>query len=174
MVRVRLETVTAKTWRSSWSWPDECLERASDRWCALLKSRDSTVGREGHSKDSFTLGEAQSHLRVCAKEGWYLIYVLTPEKMPGGCMETRRLVQERNDVAKQEWWDSQFSSVPQSCPTLCDPMDHSRPDLPVYHQLLEFTQTRVHWVGDAIQPSHPLSSPSRPALNLSQHLGLSK
>ena len=52
----------------------------------------------------------------------------------------------------------QFSSVAQSCPTLCDPMNLSTPGLPVYHQLLEFTQTHVHWVGDAIQPSHPLSS----------------
>ena len=60
-----------------------------------------------------------------------------------------------------------ISSVTQSCPTLCDPMDCSSPGLPVQHQLLEFTQTHVHWVGDAIQPSHPLSSPSPPALNLS-------
>ena len=67
----------------------------------------------------------------------------------------------------------QFSSVAQLCPTLCDPMDCSMPGLPVHHQLLEFTQTHVHWVGDAIQPSHPLSSPSSPAFNLSQHQGLS-
>ena len=66
----------------------------------------------------------------------------------------------------------QFSSVAQSCPVLCDPMDHSMPGLPVNHQLPEFTQTHVHRVGDAIQPSHPLSSPSPPALNLSQHQGL--
>ena len=66
------------------------------------------------------------------------------------------------------------SSVTQSCPTLCDPMDHSTPGLPVHHQLLGFTQTHVHWVSDAIQPSHPLSSPSLPALNLSQHQGLFK
>ena len=65
----------------------------------------------------------------------------------------------------------QFSSVTQSCPTLCDPMDSSTPGLPIHHQLPESTQTHVHWVGDAIQPSHPLSSPS-PALNLSQHQGL--
>ena len=52
----------------------------------------------------------------------------------------------------------QFSSVTQLCPTLCDPMDSSMPGLPVYHQLLEFTQTHVHWVGDAIKPSHPLPS----------------
>ena len=55
---------------------------------------------------------------------------------------------------------------------LCDPMNCSTPDLPVHHQLPESTQTHVHWVGDAIQPSHPLSSPSSPALNLSQHQGL--
>ena len=66
----------------------------------------------------------------------------------------------------------QFRSVAQSCPTLCDPMDCSRPGFPVHHQLLELAQTHVHWVGDAIQPSHPLSSPFPPAFNLSQHQGL--
>ena len=62
-----------------------------------------------------------------------------------------------------------LSSVAQSCPTLCDPMNHSTPGLPVQHQLPEFTQTQVHWVSEAIQPSHHLSSLSPPALNLSQH-----
>ena len=62
-----------------------------------------------------------------------------------------------------------FSSVAQSCPTLCDPMNCTTPGLPVHHQLPEFTQTHVHWVGDAIQPSHPLSSPSPPVPNPSQH-----
>ena len=56
----------------------------------------------------------------------------------------------------------QFSSVAQSCPTFCNPMDCSTPDFPVHHKLTEFTQTHVHWVGDAIQPCHPLSSPSLP------------
>ena len=65
-----------------------------------------------------------------------------------------------------------FSSVAQSCPTLCDPMNLSTPGLPVHHQLPEFTQTHVHRVGDAIQPSHPLSSPSPPAPNPSQHQSL--
>ena len=68
----------------------------------------------------------------------------------------------------------QFSSVSQSRPTLCDPIDYSTPGLPDDHQLPEFTQTHVHWVGDVIQPSHPLSSPSPPAFNLSQHQGLFK
>ena len=66
----------------------------------------------------------------------------------------------------------QFSSVAQLCPTLCDPMNCSTPGLPVYHKLLEFTQTHAHQVGDAIQPSHPLSSPSPPASNPSHHQGL--
>ena len=62
-----------------------------------------------------------------------------------------------------------YCLVAKSCLTLCDPMEHSTQGLPVHHQLPEFTQTHVHWVGDATQPSHPLSSPSPPALNLSQH-----
>ena len=66
----------------------------------------------------------------------------------------------------------QFST--QSCPTLCDPMDCSTPGLSVHRQLPEFTWIHVHWVGDVIQPSHPLSSPSPPAFDISQHQGLYK
>ena len=66
----------------------------------------------------------------------------------------------------------QFSSVAQSCPTLCNPMDCSMPGFPVHHLLLELAQTHVHRVGDATQPSYPLLSPSPPAFNLSQHQGL--
>ena len=66
----------------------------------------------------------------------------------------------------------QFSSVAQSCPTLCDPMNCSTPGLPIHHQIPEFTQTHVHRVSDAIQPSHPLSSPSPPAPNSSKHQSL--
>ena len=68
----------------------------------------------------------------------------------------------------------EFSSVSQSCLTLCDPMDCSTPGLPVHHQLPELTQIHVHWVRDVIQPSHPLLSPSPPTFNLSQHQGLFK
>ena len=66
----------------------------------------------------------------------------------------------------------QLGSVAQSCPTLCDPMDCRMPGFPVHHQLLEPTQTHVHWVSDAIQLSHPLKSPFPPTFNLSQHQGL--
>ena len=72
------------------------------------------------------------------------------------------------------WPQVQFSSVTELCLTLCDPMNRSTLGLPVHHQLPESTQTHVHWVSDAIQPSHPLLSPSPPALDLSQHQGLFK
>ena len=78
--------------------------------------------------------------------------------------------QQCNDFSVGE--PIQFSSVTQSCPTLCDPMNRSTRGLPVHHQLPEFTQTHVHWVSDAIQPPHPLSSPSPPAPNPSQHQSL--
>ena len=84
--------------------------------------------------------------------------------------------------SRQEYWSGlplpslsnnyQFSSVTQSCPTLCNPMNPSTPGLPVHHQLLECTQTQVRPLGDAIQPSHPLSSPSPPAPNPSQYQSL--
>ena len=92
--------------------------------------------------------------------------------------------EELKDRRKKQWEKTsqglpfissvQFSSVAQSCPTLCDPMDCSMQGLPVHHELPESTQTHVHWVSDAIQPSHPLSSPSPLAFNLSQHQGLLK
>ena len=77
-----------------------------------------------------------------------------------------------SSVQQTESHIHQIRSVAQSCPTLCDPMNCSTPGLPVHHQLPGFTQTHVHRVGDAIQPSHPLSSPSPPAPNPSQHQSL--
>ena len=75
-------------------------------------------------------------------------------------------------AAMENEGSDQFSSVTQSCPTLCDPMNRSTPGPPVHHQLPDFTQTHVHRVSVAIQPSHPLSSPSPPAPNPSQHQSL--
>ena len=79
-----------------------------------------------------------------------------------------------NSFLWTEFSPYQFSSIVQLCLTLCDPTDCSTPGLPVHHQLLELTQIHVHWVGDAIQLSHPLSSPSPPTFNLFQHQGLFK
>ena len=81
-----------------------------------------------------------------------------------------------NSIGILRWcfkvFSAMLSSVVQSCPTVCDPMDYSMPGFPVHHQLPQLTQTHVYQVGDAIQPSHPLSPPSPPAFNLSQHQGL--
>ena len=83
-------------------------------------------------------------------------------------------LQETFTITSRLLFDQTVSSVTQLCLTLCDPMNRSTPGLPVHHQLPEFTQTHAHRVGDAIQPSHPLSSPSPPALSVSQHQGLFK
>ena len=87
-------------------------------------------------------------------------------------LQSKGLSRVFSNTTVQKRYSVQFSSVTQSCPTLCDPMNHSMPGLPAHHQLPEFTQTHVHRVGDAIQPSHPLSSPSPPAPNPSQHQSL--
>ena len=95
---------------------------------------------------------------------------LPPGDLPNPEIEPRSLTLHVDSLPAEP----QFSSVTQSCPTLCDPMNCSMPGILVHHQLPEFTQTHVHWAGDAIQPYHPLSSPSLPAFYLSQHQGLFK
>jgi len=92
----------------------------------------------------------REHEAVCRRKGWGRRRNYQPDLVPF-------------------FASVQFSSVAQSCPILCDPMNRSTPCLPVHHQLPEFTQTQVHRVSDAIQPSHPLSSPSPPTPNPSQH-----
>ena len=86
-------------------------------------------------------------------------------------MKLEPIIQSEGSQKEKTPIQYQFSSVAQLCPTLCDPMNRSTPGLPVHHQLSEFTQTHVHQVSDAIKPSHPLSSPSPPAPNPSQHQG---
>ena len=118
-------------------------------------------GRMSSVEVSLTLG---GNIASCGKKSYLLVVYKTVEGL-------RKIL----GVTEYFQFSSvQFSSVTQSCPTLCDPMDCSTPGLPVHPQLLESTQTHVHWVGDAIQPSHPLSSPSPPALNSSRHQGLFK
>ena len=104
-----------------------------------------------YSRESFWLRDGTHVSCVSCIAGWY--FTAEPSREPTGGSD-------------------QIRSVTQSCPTLCNPMNCSTPGLPVHHQLLEFTQTHVHRVSDAIQPSHPLSSPSPPAPNPSQHQSL--
>ena len=105
---------------------------------------------------------------------WHVAYLVPGRLTQQQCVYSKS-TSEMDTIATKSLMSStsvEFSSVTQSCPTLCDPMNHSNPGLPVYHQLPEFTQTHVHRVGDAIQPSHPLLSPSPPAPNPSQHQSL--
>ena len=112
-----------------------------------------------------------------SKEGLKVVKLL-PDPCPEFTFQDDRISQKvlkkEKPVLKQEtlFYYLQFSAVAQSCPTLCDPMKCSMPGLPVHHQLPEFTQTHVHQVGDAIQPSIPLLSPSPPVPNPSQHQSL--
>ena len=121
---------------------------------------------------------------ICSLADWYIPYTLSIlewlfifQQHVKACLYEANIF--RPCIAKNIFisplafqWKFQFSSVAQLCPTLCDPMNRSTPSLPVHHQLSEFTQTHVHRVGDAIQPSHPLSSPSPPAPNPSQQQSL--
>ena len=118
----------------------------------------------------FTIARSWKQPRCPSTNEWIkkLWYIYTMEGYSG-------LKRNAFESVLMRWTSSvQYSSVGQSCLTVCEPMNHSMPGLPVHHQHPEFTQTHIHWVSDAIQPSHPLSSPSHPSLNLSQHQGLFK
>ena len=134
------------------SWP------RNQTWVSLIAGRSLTIWATREATSSCLLISPQSHSEDDSAD-----------------MDTRKfsLILCTQNSQKMFIWCVQFSSLQSlSCVQLCDPMNHSTPGLPVHHQLPESTQTHVHWVGDPIQPSHPLSSPSPPALNLSQHQGL--
>ena len=159
----------SQEWQSSfllpWHWAPilrqvfEAIRDHKDLWDrSLLSGSDSIF--------SFCPDNSPEIQRVKINADlWFKILIPTAE-------EVSPLVHVWMGVQAVLLLDFQFRSVAQSCLILCDPMDCRTPGFPVHHQLLELAQTHVHQVGDAIQPSHPLSSPSRPAFNLSQHQGL--
>ena len=140
----------------------------SPRWCYDLSSL--SWSRSFHVLVTFVF------LVAPRARTWPLVDLSNDCWMNSSTQLRKKTLQEDLCVAKRHSMRSihafQFSSVAQSCPTLCNPMDCSTPGFPVHHQLLELAQTHVHRVCDAIQPSHPLSFPSPPAFNLSQHQGL--
>ena len=132
--------------------------------CQLHESRQIGSGQTGVNVDILRISELKwTGMDEFNSDDHYMYYCGQESLRRNGVaiMINKRV---RNAV--------QFSSVTQSCPTLCDPMNRSTPGLPVHHYLPEFTQTHVHRVRDAIQPSHPLSSPFPPAPNPSQHQSL--
>ena len=144
---------------------------------SILKSRD--IANKGPSIQGYGFSSGQVWMwELDYKESWGLknwcFWTVVLEKTlesPLDCQEIQP-VHPKGDQPGCSFSSVQFSSVIQSCPTLCDPMNRSTPGLPVYHHLPELTQTHVHRVSYVIQPSHPLSSPSPPAPNPSQHQSL--
>ena len=133
------------------------------------KSWDAVVGRAPLG------GPGPGSPLDCTTSSWvtqqatYLWPLLSHQSHRGHLCLTKSLL-----CVQELFEENQFSSVAQLCPTICDPMDCSMPGSPVHHQHPELAQTHVHRVSDAIQPSHPLLSPSPPTLNLSQHQCLSQ
>ena len=143
---------------------------AEDSW--------ESLGLQG---DPTSQSKRKSVMNIHLKDwcwSWNYNTLATWWEEPLWCWERLRAGGEGGDRGWHGWKVSltqwTWIWINSSCLTLRDPMDHSTPGLPVHHQLSEFTQTHVHWVGDAIQPSHPLLSPSPPAFNLFQHQGLFK
>ena len=137
-----------------------CQSRRHKRCGSIPGSKRSPGGGQGNSLQYCCLENSMDRRARWAtvhrvSKSWTQLKQLDPQK--AGSLLTLTDVKLSCSV--------QFSSVAQSCPTLCDPMNRSTPGLPVHHQFPEFTQTHVHRVSDAIQPSHPLSSPSLPAPN---------
>ena len=129
---------------------------------AGIKTAERNINNLRYADDTTLMAESKEELKS----------LLMKVKEKSEKVGLKLNIQKTKIMASSPISSVQFSSVTQSCPTLCDPMNYSTPGLPVHHQLLEFTQTHVHQVGDAIQPSHPLSSPFPPALNSSQHQSL--
>ena len=133
------------------------------------------------SATSWTVAhQAPLSMGFSRQEYWSGLPFPSPGDLPDPGIKPRSPALQADSLPTELWgkpyeWDSvQSSSIAQLCQTLCEPMDCSMPGLPVHCQLPEFMQIHVHWVSDGIQPSHPLSSPSPPAFDLSQHQGLFK
>ena len=126
-----------------------------------------------------TLWVSEQRSRKSPNHGNMVVAISKESFLPPGFLlqKTNKLVFCLSYYSRIFCWilsliDNRFSSVAQSCPTFCDPMDCSTPGLPVHHKLPEFTKTHAHRVSDAIKPAHPLSSTSPPAPNPSKHQGL--
>ena len=139
------------------------LRMKLDEAHARIKIAVRNINNLRNADDTTPMAESEEQLRS-------LLKVKVKEESEKVGLKPK--IQKKKIMASGFISSVQFSSVTQSCPTLCNPMNHSMPGLPVHHQLLEFTQTHIHQVGDAIQPSHPLSAPFPPAPNPSQHQSL--
>ena len=158
---------------SPWNIPVFVIKKKSGKWRVLqdLRAINTTMEDMG----AFQLG-LPSPVSVPFQYNVIVIdlqdYFITIPLAVQDCKRFAFSLPSANFKQPYQIRSDQIRSVAQSCPTLCDPMNRSTPALPVHHQLPEFTQTHIHRVSDTIQPSHPLSSPSRLAPNPSQHQSL--
>ena len=155
----------SQTWLSDWTE----LNWTESLWLCRSQQTVDNSSRDGNTRPPYlSLEKSVCSQEATVRTGHGTTDCFQIEKgVPQGCVMSPCLCNLYTEF-------SQFSSVAQLCPILFDSMHCSMPGLPVHHQLLEFTQTHVHWVSDAIQSSHPLSYPSPPAFNHSQHQGLFK
>ena len=159
--------------------PDQPLLRLEGVWYAIGEEQRAITNRSSKyevarpkQKWCFAVDVSDSEGKLWSCKGWYCIGTWNERLRSKGKLDVVKQEIARLNTDLIEIRSDQIRSVTQSCPTLCDPMNHSTPGLPVRHQLPEFTETHVHRVSDTIQPSHPLSSPSPLALNPSQHQSL--
>ena len=133
-----------------------------------------SLGGEDPLEEGMTTHSSILTWRIPSDRGtwWLTVHGVTKSRTQLKRLNTHIHAHTHMHISSVQFSSVQFSSVTQSCLTLCDPMNRSTPGLPVHHHLPEFTQTHVHQVSDAIQPSHPLSSPSPFAPNPSQHQSL--
>ena len=151
-----------KAWESSWAFGIFSLLK--NKLKPTYIQSDQQVKKTKHSSEEYNW---ILNLYNIIYNVWNIMKISQAKKHENVTHGQRKIIESDPEIASV-----QFSSVTQSCPTLCDPMNCSMPGLPVHHQLPEFTQTHVHQVSGAIQLSHPLSSPSPPGPNPSQHQSL--
>ena len=143
-------------------------------WVAFPFSRGSSQPRDRTQVSHIAGGIFTNWATREAQEYWSGWPIPSPGNLSNPGIEPRSPSLQADSLPNELWGILLLSSVAQLCPTLCDPMNCSTPGFPVYPQLPELAQTQVHWVGNVIQPSHPLLAPSLPTFNHSQHQGLFK
>ena len=156
-----------------WTWTEALVPHVSQACC--LSKLDYIICHPDCQNSGLKLELHHLNIKLETQEPWWCSSSLSSKAWETGELRLRNRTEsmfQSKSKGKNINIFIQFSSVAQLYPTLCDPMDCSTLGLPIHHQLQEFTQTHVHWVGDAIQPSHPLLFPSPPAFNPSQHQGL--
>ena len=164
-----------------WLWYTNIVHFEINLWLCQINMQSPTTKSNGINLSTFSHNLFSNEILMYTKKNTVIQFILDQSVKKKSYLGINHLTCKLQQFILMFRYSNQINqmihmnqirSVAQSCPTLCDPMNPSTPSLPVHHQLPEFTETHVHQVSDAIQPSHPLSSPSPPAPNPSQHQSL--